>query len=78
VRAPPAPGIEDPGDVIVCIGDWEQKKQMKFKEPTIGKGCRVAAEHETSERSNGSLTCFKAGFARVPHGKAVEGCAKYF
>ena len=33
-------GIEDSGDVIVCIGDWEQRKQMKFKEPTIGKGVR--------------------------------------
>jgi hypothetical protein len=25
-------------DVIVCFRDYEQKKQMKFKEPTKGKG----------------------------------------
>ena len=30
-----------PEDVIICIGDWEQKKQMKFKEPTIGVGMRT-------------------------------------
>lgn len=22
----------NPEEVIICIGDWEQKKQMKFKE----------------------------------------------
>ena len=27
-------------DSIICIGDWEQKKQMKYKEPTKGKGLR--------------------------------------
>ena len=54
-------GIEDPSDVIVCIGDWEQKKQMKFKEPTIGKGVRnifrrngmdvfLVDEHRTSKK----------------------------
>jgi hypothetical protein len=31
----------NPEDVIICIGDWEQKKQMKFKEPTLGKGMRT-------------------------------------
>ena len=30
-----------PEEVVICIGDWEQKKQMKFKEPTIGKGMRT-------------------------------------
>jgi uncharacterized protein (UPF0248 family) len=30
----------NPEDVIICIGDWEQRKQMKFKEPTIGVGMR--------------------------------------
>ena len=30
----------NPENVIICIGDWEQKKQMKFKEPTIGAGMR--------------------------------------
>jgi len=29
-----------PENVVVCFGDWEQKKQMKFKEPTKGKGMR--------------------------------------
>jgi hypothetical protein len=28
-------------DVVICIGDWEQRKQMKFKEPTIGIGMRT-------------------------------------
>ena len=30
-----------PEDIIICIGDWEQKKRMKYgKEPTKGKGIR--------------------------------------
>ena len=29
-----------PEEVVVCFGDWEQKKQMKYKEPTKGKGIR--------------------------------------
>jgi hypothetical protein len=28
-------------EIVICIGDWEQKKQMKFKEPTLGKGMRT-------------------------------------
>ena len=28
-------------DVVVCFGDYEQKKQMKFKEATKGKGLRT-------------------------------------
>jgi len=28
-------------DTIVCFGDFEQKKHMKFKEPTVGKGIRT-------------------------------------
>ena len=28
-------------DVVVCFGDYEQKKQMKFKEATKGKGMRT-------------------------------------
>ena len=31
----------NPEDTIICIGDWEQKKQMKFKEPTKGLGMRT-------------------------------------
>ena len=31
----------NPEDIVICIGDWEQKKQMKFKEPTLGIGIRT-------------------------------------
>ena len=31
----------DADNVVICIGDWEQKKQMKYKEPTLGKGIRT-------------------------------------
>ena len=31
----------DKDNTLVCFGDWEQKKHMKFKEPTIGKGTRT-------------------------------------
>jgi hypothetical protein len=31
----------NPEDLVICIGDWEQKKQMKFKEPTLGIGMRT-------------------------------------
>ena len=30
-----------PDEVLVCFGDWEQKRHMKFKEPTKGKGMRT-------------------------------------
>lgn len=30
----------NPENVVICIGDWEQRKQMKYKEPTLGKGIR--------------------------------------
>ena len=30
----------EPKDTIVCIGDWEQRKHRKFKEPTKGIGFR--------------------------------------
>ena len=30
-----------PDKVVICIGDWEQRKQMKFKEPTLGIGMRT-------------------------------------
>ncbi len=29
-----------PDDVILAFGDWEQRQQMKYKEPTLGKGVR--------------------------------------
>jgi hypothetical protein len=28
-------------DTVICIGDWEQRNQMKYKEPTLGKGMRT-------------------------------------
>jgi hypothetical protein len=31
----------NPDEVVICIGDWEQRKQMKYKEPTSGKGMRT-------------------------------------
>ena len=31
----------EPDKVVICIGDWEQRKQMKYKEPTIGVGMRT-------------------------------------
>jgi hypothetical protein len=31
----------DANNVVICIGDWEQRKQMKYKEPTLGKGLRT-------------------------------------
>ena len=31
----------DATNVVICIGDWEQRKQMKYKEPTLGKGIRT-------------------------------------
>ena len=30
----------NPNEVVICIGDWEQRKQMKYKEPTLGIGMR--------------------------------------
>ena len=33
--------LGNPEEVVICIGDWEQRKQMKFKEPTLGKGIRT-------------------------------------
>jgi hypothetical protein len=29
-----------PENVIIAFGDWEQRQQMKYKEPTKGKGMR--------------------------------------
>jgi hypothetical protein len=31
----------NPNEVIICIGDWEQRQHMKYKEPTLGKGMRT-------------------------------------
>jgi hypothetical protein len=30
----------NPENVVICIGDWEQRQQMKYKEPTLGIGIR--------------------------------------
>jgi len=32
--------LGDKSDVVLCFGDWEQKKHIKYKEPTMGKGIR--------------------------------------
>ena len=29
-----------PENSVICIGDWEQRKKMKYLEPTKGKGFR--------------------------------------
>ena len=53
-----------PTEAVIAIGDWEQKKQMKWKEPTLGKGIRdifrkngykvyLVDEHKTS------CTCYQ-------------------
>ena len=31
----------NPDEVVICIGDWEQRQHMKYKEPTLGKGMRT-------------------------------------
>ena len=31
----------NPENVVICIGDWEQRQQMKYKEPTLGIGIRT-------------------------------------
>ena len=31
----------DKNDVVVCFGDYEQRKHMKYKEPIKGKGMRT-------------------------------------
>ena len=51
----------DEKNVVVCFGDYEQKKQMKFKEATKGKGMRTLfrkAGFQTylaNEKWNGTL-----------------------
>ena len=51
----------NPDEVVICFGDFEQKKHVKFKEPTKGKGIRtlfrrnkydvyLVDEHKTSCR----------------------------
>jgi len=30
----------NPDKVLVCVGDWDQKQHLKYKEPTKGKGLR--------------------------------------
>ena len=31
----------NPDEIVICFGDFEEKKHMKFKEPTKGKGLRT-------------------------------------
>ena len=35
-----------PHEVVACFGDWNQKRHMKFKEPTIGIGLRKMFRRE--------------------------------
>jgi hypothetical protein len=58
---------------VICIGDWDQKSQMKFMEPTKGKGFRelfrkngyevyLVDEYNTSKKCNlcnGNCETFK-------------------
>ena len=34
----------DPKDTVICIGDWEQRHHMKYKEPTKGVGMRTGTK----------------------------------
>jgi hypothetical protein len=31
----------NPDEVVICIGDWEHRIQMKYIEPILGKGMRT-------------------------------------
>ena len=62
-----------PEDVIVCFGDYEQRKHMKFKEPTKGKGFR------TLFRKNGFQTFLVDEFRTSCKCSKCEGgsCEKF-
>ena len=62
----------DKEDVIVCFGDFEQKKHMKFKEPTKGKGMR------TLFRKNGFLTYLVDEFRTSCRCSSCEGLNEKF
>ena len=62
----------DKEDVIVCVGDFEQKKHMKFKEPTKGKGMR------TLFRKNGFLTYLVDEFRTSCRCSSCEGLNEKF
>lgn len=59
-------------DVIVCFGDFEQKKHMKFKEPIKGKGIR------TLFRKNGFLTYLVDEFRTSCRCSSCEGLNEKF
>ena len=62
-----------PEDVIVCFGDYEQRKHMKFKEPVKGKGFR------TLFRKNGFQTFLVDEFRTSCKCSKCEGgsCEKF-
>ena len=62
----------DKEDVIVCFGDFEQKKHMKFKEPTKGKGMR------TLFRKNGFITYLVDEFRTSCRCSSCEGLNEKF
>jgi transposase len=62
----------DKEDVIVCFGDFEQKKHMKFKEPIKGKGMR------TLFRKNGFITYLVDEFRTSCRCSRCEGLNEKF
>jgi len=62
----------DKEDVIVCFGDFEQKKHMKFKEPIKGKGMR------TLFRKNGFITYLVDEFRTSCRCSSCEGLNEKF
>jgi hypothetical protein len=59
-------------DIIVCFGDFEQKKHMKFKEPIKGKGMR------TLFRKNGFTTYLVDEFRTSCRCSKCEGINEKF
>lgn len=67
-------------EVVTCIGDWEQKKHRKFKEPTKGNGFRtllrkngfhtyLVDEFRTSCRCSNCLGCDCSKFRKCRNPK---------
>jgi transposase len=56
-------------EVVVCFGDYEQRKQMRYKEPSKGKGMRILfqkAGYQTYmvDEYKTSCMCSKCGIGR--------------
>jgi hypothetical protein len=66
-----------PDEVVIAFGDWEQKHQMKFKEPTKGKGfrklfCEKGYEVYLVDEHRTSCMCYDCG------SRGVEGSCEKF